>query len=77
MARSRKLYSYLVKISVVDGCFTTEDDILQYIKYRLGLRSKDSDSIVLLDLQKLSVTNVQEFFDEITHDTSVLEGSAS
>jgi len=60
MARSRKLYAYLVKLSVVDGCFTTDDDLLQYIKFRLGLRSKDSDSIMLIDVDKKSVTNVQE-----------------
>ena len=45
--------------------------MLQYIKFRLGLRSKDSDSIVLVDCSKMSVTNVQEVFDEIAHDPSV------
>lgn len=60
MARSRKLYAYLVKLSVVDGCFTSDDDLLQYIKFRLGLRSKDSDNIILVDCSKMSVTNVQE-----------------
>jgi len=71
MARSRKLYAYLVKLSVVNGCFSSSDDLLQYIKFRLGLRSRDSDSIMLIDVEKLSVSNVQEVFDEIAHDPSI------
>ena len=71
MARKRKLYTYVVKLSVVEGCFTSDDDLLQYIKFRLGLRSRESDNINLVDCSKTEVTNVQEVFDEITHDPSV------
>ena len=46
-------------------------ELLQYIKFRLGLRSKDSDNIMLVDINKLSVSNVQEVFNEITHDAPV------
>ena len=77
MARSRKLYAYLVKMSVVDGCFTSDDDLLKYIKVRLGLRSKDSDNIILVDCSKMSVSNVQEVFDEITHDSPVFSDRKS
>jgi hypothetical protein len=60
MARSRKHYVFSVGLSVVDGCFSSESDLLQYIRFRLGLRSRDSDNITLTDVSVLNVSNHQE-----------------
>jgi len=62
MARSRRLYEFSVKLAVVDGCFTSEDDLLQYVRFRLGLRSRESDNISLIECSRVNVSNVQEVF---------------
>ena len=45
MARLSKRYQILVDISIVEGCFSSVEDVMKYISYRLNLRSKDTDSI--------------------------------
>lgn len=60
MARLRKRYTFSVELSVAKGCFSSENDLLQYIIFRLGLRSRDSDNIVLLGVEQKSVNNEQE-----------------
>ena len=56
----RLRYSFNVVMSVKAGCFTSDQDLLQYIRFRLGLRSRDSDNIVLSEVTLVNVNNVQE-----------------
>lgn len=54
MARLSKRYELIVDISIVEGCFSSIEDLMQYIRYRLNLRSKDTDNIQLHNVAVLS-----------------------
>lgn len=58
-------WKVLVVIKSVDGLIS-DDGVLKYIQYRLGLRSKETDTVVLSDIKiiRKSLKNKQEVFDE-------------
>lgn len=76
MSRCVTRYKVLVDLSIDNGCFSGITDVLKYVKYRLNLRSRESDAVVLNDICLISETNKQEVFNyEKCNDSSVLSDS--
>jgi len=61
--RSGRSFQLLVDIRIVDGCFTSIEDLMQYLKYRLNLSSRDSKNIELADIKLIAERNVQMEID--------------
>ena len=54
MAKRSTRYELLVDIEIIEGCFTKVIDLMDYIKYRLNLRSRSSDGVLLHNVCVLS-----------------------
>ena len=62
MERLSKKYSLLVEISIVEGCFSSVEDVMKYIQYRLNLRSKETDNI---RMHSISVLKEEVYNDQV------------
>lgn len=51
MANGFKKYKIEMRMLVVDGAFCNVEDLEMYIDYRLNLRSRDSNGIVISDFK--------------------------
>jgi len=56
MSCKGKRYKLEVNIEIIEGCFTTIDDLMQYIRYRLNLKSRGSESVKLNSVTVVSET---------------------
>lgn len=57
-----KRYKLEVDIEIIEGCFSTIEDLMQYIRYRLNLRSRGSDSV---KLNSVTVVSEQVLNDQM------------
>jgi len=69
-----KRYELKVDIEIIEGCFTTIDDLMDYIKYRLNLQSRGSDSVKLNSVTVVSETVLNDQMEmnyEVCNEASV------
>ena len=50
MPRNRKGYRFLLDLAIVEGCFTSISDLMDYIRYRINIGRSETESIVLKDI---------------------------
>lgn len=69
-----KRYELKVNIEITEGCFTSIDDLMEYIRYRLNLRSRGSDSVKLNSVTVVSETVLKDQMEmdyEVSNVSSV------
>ena len=59
MERKWKRYEILVDVSVAEGCFSSVHDLMEYVRYRLDLRGRDTDNIKMNSVCVLREHNQQ------------------
>ena len=59
MARSFRKLEILVEIQVAEGSFNSNHDLMEYVRYRLGMHSRDSDNVKMGSIYILKESDVQ------------------
>lgn len=59
MSRAKNVYQLMLTIEVDEASFNSVQDVMDYVRYRLNLRGRNSGSIVMSSIVLLKESNIQ------------------